>query len=208
MRRTESSWKRRGFAPNGFQVLELVKIVSAIGIVGALTVPPAVRGVTQLRLRWAAEHVANVLHGAHRLAAQRGVGVGVRFATGAAGRLTYALYADGTGNGVRARDVETGADPEIVAPRTLPLVGRGVRIGFPPCRRVRDPASPKRYMDAGEKPIRFGGSDLASFEPLGGGATAGTLFLTDGEGLAMVAVEGGTGASLILVYDARSESWR
>jgi hypothetical protein len=205
--RRPNAARRGGRRPNGFQVLELIKVASAIGLVTALALPPAVRGLAHLRLRWAAEQVVNVLRGARRLAAQRGVGVAIRFGTGAGGELTYALYADGTGNGVRERDVETGEDPEIAAPRPLPLVGRGVRLGFPPGKRVRDPAWPGRYLSPAERPIEFAGSALASFDPLGGGATPGVLFLTDGEGLARVRVEAGTGASSILIYDLRSEKW-
>lgn len=204
---TSGGMRHRGFTPNGFQLLELMKVVSALAIVGALVLPPMMRGLARLRVRWAAEQVASVLRGARYLAAERGLEVGVRFARGAAGELTYASYADGTGHGIRQCDVETGADPEIVAPRPLPLIGSGVRFGFPAGQRVRDPVFPGRYLPAGARPIEFGGSELAIFAPLGGGAAPGELFLTDGEALAVVRVKGGTGVSAILVYDPRAERW-
>jgi hypothetical protein len=164
-------------------------------------------GLERLRLRWAAEQVAGVLRGARHLALERGCGVGVRFGSGAAGGLTYAAYADGTGNGVRQRDVETGADPALEPPRLLALAAR-VRIGFPAGRRVRDPAFPGRLLGTAARPLDFGGGELAVFDPLGGGAAAGAVFLTDGDGLAVVRVAGGTGSPAVALYDPRTESWR
>jgi hypothetical protein len=145
---------------------------------------------------------------ARSTAIRLGANVALKFRPRAGGKATWALYRDGDGDGVLSKDIDRRIDPEIAPPRRLEQIGNRVRFGFPPGRPVRDPGAPERWLRGSDDPIRFNSSDLASFSPLGG-ATPGTVYLTDVDGnLAAVRVVGRTGKIKIMVYDFGAEAWR
>lgn len=192
----------------GWTLLELLTVVTLVGLLVTLGVPPLLRASGALRLRLAANEVVSALHAARSWAVRYSANAAVKFRTTAQGTTTYALYRDGNGDGVLNRDIAAGIDPEVLAPRPLAHLGRDVRFGFPPGSPPPDPGNPGVRLDRLSDPIRFNTSDLASFNPMGG-ATPGTVYLTDsGERLVCVRVLGTTGRTRVLVYDAKSESWR
>jgi hypothetical protein len=149
-----------------------------------------------------------VLVNSRYYAIRHDVNVAVKFRTDASGRVTYALYRDGNGNGVLNRDITSGADPEVEGERPLATFGRLAYFGFPPGEPPTQPGSPGSRLDRLDDPIRFNQSDLASFSPMGT-ATPGTIYLTDGvHHLACVRVLHRTGKVSVLVYDRESETWR
>ena len=132
----------------------------------------------------------------------------VKFFTADPAEVSYALFADGDGDGVRNDDIDSGVDPQVAPARGLTHFGRHVGFGFPPGLAPRDPGNPSRRLDRLDDPIRFNRSDLASFSPLGG-STPGSLYVTDGvEELAVVRLFGRTGKVKVLRYDAEQESWQ
>jgi hypothetical protein len=191
----------------GFSVSELT-VALAVASVGFLTaVPPLLHLTAALRVRAAAAELVAVLRTARSLAVRDDVNVAVRFVTEPSGAVDFALYQDGDGDGVRNDDIRAGIDRQIAPPRLLESVGREIRLGLPD-RPVRDPGDPSHWLDAGGDPVRFNSSDLASFSPLGG-ATPGSLYVTDGgDHLAVVRVFGGTGKVRVLTYDFAAQSWR
>ncbi len=196
-----------GRLASGFSVAEVTVALAVVSIGLFALAPPLVKLSAALRVRLAAEELVAVLRMARSLAVRDGVNVAVRFATEPSGAVSFGLYRDADGDGVRNDDIRAGTDPQVSPPRRLLHVGRDVRLGLPD-RRVRDPGDPSHWLDAGGDPVRFNSSDLASFSPLGG-ATPGSLYVTDGhECLAVVRVFGGTGKVRVLVYDFASETWR
>ncbi|MCB1055834.1 MAG: prepilin-type N-terminal cleavage/methylation domain-containing protein [Acidobacteria bacterium] len=192
----------------GFSLVEMILVLALIGFTALLGAPDLIRASTQLRLRLAAEEVARALHRARMTAIRTHVQVAVRFEVGDPRHITFRLFRDGDGDGVRNADIDQGIDPAVEAPRPLRRLGAGVGFGFPRSIRPRDPGNPRRFLTRLDDPIRFNRSDLASFGPLGTG-TPGSAYLTAGDGsLAVVRVFNRTGKIEILTYDAETETWR
>jgi Type II transport protein GspH len=191
----------------GFSISELTVALAVVSIGLFALAPPLVKLSAALRVRLAAEELVAVLRMARSLAVRDSVNVAVRFATEPSGAVVFGLYRDADGDGVLNTDIRSGVDREVAPPRRLLHVGRDVHLGLPD-RRVRDPGDPHRWLDAGGDPVRFNNSNLASFSPLGG-ATPGSLYVTDGQNaLAVVRVFGGTGKVRVLIYDFASQTWR
>jgi hypothetical protein len=178
-----------------------------------LLAPNALRAIAEHRLRGAAQEIVRVLQTARFKAVCRSEAIGVRFVNAPAGGVLYGL--------VRQRCVqpsgELGHDPtcpsgglrsELLGGWAPLAVRPDVRLGFPHGRAVRDPLMPSRYLARLEEPVRFADTDMVLFDPYGGGARAGSLFLTDGERLVAISVAEGAGAALILDYDFEREQWR
>lgn len=196
----------------GFTLAEVLVVLAAVGLTAAITVPRLWQATAALRVRSAASEIVSIFHLARGYAIRHNHHVGVRFDTrGALGvddeRVTWSLYRDGDGDGVRTRDIEDGTDPPVMVGRAVARLGASVRFGFPPGPAPRDPGNPRRRLDRLDDPIRFNRSDIASFSPLGG-STPGSVYLTDGRAaLAVVRVYNRTGKIRVLVYDPEREIW-
>ena len=198
--------RRRSSA--GFQLLEVIVVVAVLGLVTTLGVPGLLRWTRGLRVGLAANELVGVLRTARSRAILTSARVAVRFRVQEDGRVSWSLFRDGDGDGVRSRDIESGTDPRVTPPRELAHLGRDVRFGFPPGEAPRDPGDSRRRLDRLHDPIRFNRSDLASFDPLGG-ATPGSLYLTDGRyHLKVVRVLGHTGRVRVLTWDPVKGRWR
>jgi prepilin-type N-terminal cleavage/methylation domain-containing protein len=192
----------------GFTLAELVVCLAILTILLMTSLPSLVHCASSLRLRLAAAELVSTLRGARSLAIRLGTNVAVKFQPGPNGYATWAVYRDGDGDGVLSRDITAGIDPLVVPPRPLELLGRRMRFGFPSGKPARDPGDPSLRLRPTDDPIRFNGSDLASFGPLGT-STPGSLYLTDSaSGLVAVRVFGRTGKVKVLVYDFDQEVWR
>jgi prepilin-type N-terminal cleavage/methylation domain-containing protein len=194
----------------GFTLVELLMAMAILGIVLLVSFPSLDRATERYRLRLAAGEGRRILLLARCYAIRHSAHVGVKLYPGDGDKpTTWSLHVDGDGDGVRSRDVEAGVDPPV--PSALGLLHRTARFagrvvpGFPPGPLPRDPSG--RRLTRRDDPIRFNRSDLAVFSPIGT-ATPGTLYLTDGRGLAAVRVAGRTGRIRALVYDADAGSWR
>jgi prepilin-type N-terminal cleavage/methylation domain-containing protein len=192
----------------GFTLLELLIVVAILGLVMVIAIPPLGRAAAGVGVRLAADEVQGAFRLARAYALRESARVGVRFETAADGAVSWALYRDADGDGVRGDDIAAGTDPQVAPRRRLAHFGRVVRLGFPPGRPPRDPADPRRRLDRLDDPIRFNRSDIASFSPLDG-ATPGTVYITDGAGrLAAVRVLGRTGRVRVITYTTTDETWR
>lgn len=190
----------------GFTLLELLAVLAVAAIVLGLGLPRLLGATSRLRVSMAAHEVAGVLRLTRLRAVRQNAHVALRFTT-ENGRVWWAVYADGDGDGVRTRDVRSGVDPELRPPVPLRRLGGAVRPGFAPGRTPRDPGGRGR-LGRPDDPLRFGRSDLVSFSPLGT-STSGTLYLSDRRRwTAAVRVYGATGKVEVLIYDPETESWR
>ena len=198
--------RRRASRRAGYTAIELL-------VVGGLALVLLTIGVASLlelssayRMELAAHELVSLLRRTRSLALTEGARVGVKFFP-TDERVGYAIYRDGDGDGVRTKDIESGVDPAATPPLTLHRLGGDVRFGFPPGKPPRDPGDPRRRLTRLRDPIRFNRSDIASFGPLGE-STPGSLYLTDGEALAVVRLFGRTGKVKILFYDREKEVWK
>lgn len=191
----------------GFQLAELLVVLAVASLAASLGLPSLLRASGRLRVELAAAELTGALRTCKASAVRLDTNVAVKFRTLDTGAVTFTLYRDGDGDGVRNADIDSGVDPQVAPARQLAHLGRQVGFGFPPGPPPRDPGDPSRRLDNLEDPIRFNRSDLASFSPLGG-STPGSLYLTDRTiHLAVVRVFGRTGKVKVLVYDSEREVW-
>jgi hypothetical protein len=172
----------------------------------ALSMPSLMSMTRRLRVEMAAHELMGLMRRARFRAVREGLNVGLKlFLSGS--RVSYGLYRDGDGDGVRSRDIADGIDPPLEPIRELGHLGAHVRFGFPAGAAPRDPGDPRRRLTRLDDPVRFNRSDIASFSPLGT-STPGSLYLTDGQThLAVVRLFGRTGKVKVMLYDAETETW-
>ncbi|MEM7481179.1 MAG: GspH/FimT family pseudopilin [Acidobacteriota bacterium] len=198
----KSGWAAQG----GFNLVEMVVALAVLSFLASISVPPLMRAAAESRIRLAAAEVAHTFHQARAWAVRYGANVGVRFLPGE-DFVTWEMFYDGDGDGVRRDDIASGIDPRVLGKR-LSRFGPAARFGFPPGAPARDPGRPSRRLDRLDDPIRFNRSDIASFDPLGS-ATPGSVYLTDGKfRLAAVRVAGASGRIRVLLWDPAKDAWR
>lgn len=191
----------------GFQLIEAVVYLAVLGLLTILGVPPMLRWTSAQRVELATQEIGAAMRVARAYAIQHSANVGLKFWVARDGSVSYALYRDADGDGVRTDDLRSGIDPQVVPLQRLVHFGREIRFGFPPGRAPRDPANPRRRLDRLDDPIRFNASDIASFSPLGG-STPGSIYVTDGTiHLSALRVLGGSGRIKRIRYDVASETW-
>ncbi|HET9766276.1 MAG TPA: GspH/FimT family pseudopilin [Thermoanaerobaculia bacterium] len=191
----------------GFQLVELVVVLALMSMAALIVVPPVLSMSARLRVDLAAHELVAALYQARSLAQRQGAYVGIKFYP-AAGRVTYACYLDGDGDGVRTADINAGIDPQVTPLRTMVHLGGRVGFGFPPGPAPRDPGDPGRRLNRLEDPIRFNDSDLASYGALGT-STPGSLYVTDGRReLFVVRVLGLTGKVRLMRWDRATDTWK
>ena len=195
-------------AARGFSLLDLLVTLVVIAIAAALGVPELFRSSERLRLALGAGEIASSLRMARLYALRHSANVAIKFATAADGVVTYALFRDDDGDGVRTADIEGGVDPQVEPWRPLDNLGRGVGFGFPPGALPPDPTTGRPIGGSRDDPIRFNSSNLASFSAAGT-STPGSLYLTDGRrGLIVVRVTNRSGRVRTLRWEAELAAWR
>ncbi|HTO86772.1 MAG TPA: hypothetical protein VMR54_04490 [Thermoanaerobaculia bacterium] len=186
--------------------LSAAELVGVLAILAAL-VAAAGTGVSHLRsvvsIRSAAAEVGAALYRARMFAITYGVNVGLKYRF-RDGRMEWALYGDGNGNGVRSAEIASGVDRPI---GILVTWGRGdVRPAIMTEASVPDPDGSGRLSSL-DDPIRFNRSDICSFSATGE-STPGSIYLWDGaDRMAVVRVYGRTGKMRTLYYRRGDRQW-
>jgi prepilin-type N-terminal cleavage/methylation domain-containing protein len=189
----------------GFTLAELLVVAAIVALLATLAVPYLLRASAHRRVALAASELASALRLTRSMAVTAGVNHALKLRMGDDGTVTYTIYRDGDGDGVRNHDIQKGIDPPESHPRPLQGLGGRVRFGIPTAYVPREPGS-RRRLQRVEDPIRFNRSDLASFSPLGE-STPGSLYFTDGYHLSVVRLYGRTGKVKLLHYNPRREAW-
>jgi prepilin-type N-terminal cleavage/methylation domain-containing protein len=191
-------------ADRGFSFAELLV---ATGIVAVLALPAMARldvGLGRVRAEAGARQVAAWLARSRAQALSSGRSAGVRFErTASVIRMERIL--DGNGNGLRTADLEAGVDRRLGAPVRLEALVPGARFGVDAALPAIDGGA---SLPAGADPVRFGGSDVASFSARGT-STPGTVYVcgSDREQYA-VRVLGATGRIRVLRFDRVRGMWQ
>jgi len=195
--------RRRGEA--GLSLVEVSLALALLALLVLVTIPVSAATLSRARVSAAAMDVAATFA---RLRAQAISGhrrVGLRF-TPAPGPRTFAVYADGDGDGVRSDDIASGRDPLLEPPRDLASRYEGIDFG------LLDAAVPEvppqtGAIPPGADPIRFGSSDIVTFTPWGT-ATGGTVFVSDGrDTVCAVVLYGKTGRLRTFRLDRSTGRW-
>jgi prepilin-type N-terminal cleavage/methylation domain-containing protein len=184
----------------GFSLVEMVAVIAIMLAMAAVATPMFRARFADAHLVGAAQQFKVRFRLAHSIAVRSGVYTAIRFSRVEDGGVTYAVYADGNGNGVLSADIAKGTDRLIEG--QIPLAGGvpGVFVGFNP--GVPE-LPPEKGVLSGD-PVRFGVSDMLSFSPLGT-ATPGTFYLAGDHAQAAVRVNGGTARVRLMLW--RGGKW-
>lgn len=189
--------------PEGFTLIEAAVVLLLLGASAALALPSMRSGLDGMRAAAAARHVAAQARSIRVRAVTQSVHVGLRFEREGDG-YRYAVYADGDGDGLRARDIRSGVDVRLADFERIGDRFPGVHIGI--AADVPGIAG-RETLRAGSDPIRFGATDGLTFSPLGT-ATSGTLYVHHRSGRQLaVRVLGATGRIRILEFDEDTATW-
>lgn len=187
----------------GHTLTELLAALAVAGLALTSALPALASSLARARLETALRDVARELVAARWRALTTGRSAGLRFRPAADGRLDWTLHEDGDGDGLRSADFDSGTDP-VVRRGALPAQ---LRAGLPPGRVP--PALPPQTgpLDRPDDPIKFGGADLAAFTPTGG-ATPGSIYLTDGQGCVALVLNGLTGRLRLFRLRDAAAAWQ
>ena len=187
----------------GFSLVEASVVLLLLGVSAAVALPSLRTGLDGMRADAAARHLAALVQSTRVRAVTGSVRVGLRFER-EGGRYRYATFADGDGDGLRARDVRSGVDARLTPFERIGDRFPGVVLGV---AETVPGISNRGTLAAGSDPIRFGASDTLTFSPLGT-STSGTLYLHDRSGRQFaVRVLGATGRTRILEFAEATDSW-
>ena len=167
--------------------------MSVVAILGGVAVAQVLSSVDHTRGYAAAKYLGARLSLARMQAVARGGAVGLRFDQGARG-ITFSVFQDGNGNGIRSADIQIGAD-RLIEPAT------SLSERFPGVDIALVPGAP------GTDPVQLGLTNLLTFTPVGT-ATAGSIYIRDREGTQWaVRILGATGRTRVLRYDVQLRGW-
>ena len=187
-------------AESGTTLIELLIALLVVAAICMFTAPVAANVVDASRVRHAAAFLTSRFRLARQEAISRGANVGVVFDLVGA-QWSLRVCRDGTGNGLRRSEIQSGMDPCFEGPHELAALFPAVDIAVDPA--LRGPVGEPPSAD----PVRFGSANMLSFSPLGS-CTSGSLFLRSRSGVQyVVRVGGGTGRVRVLFYE-RAGGWR
>jgi hypothetical protein len=185
--------------------VEAALLLALLGMMMTASAPALLAALSRARVAAAARALAGEMAGLRAAAIATQRVLALRLTRSPAG-YAYAFYADGDGDGVRARDIAAGIDRLIAGPRDLRTRFEGIDFGLidtaipevPPATGVLAPA---------DDPVRFGRSDIVSFTPLGT-ASSGTLYVSDGRTtVCAVVLYGRTGRIRTWRFDRDGFRW-
>jgi hypothetical protein len=164
-----------------------------VAVAIAVAVPQTLVGLERSRAKAAARYLASRMALARVQAVAQSRSIGLRFQPHAGG-FTVALVADGNGNGLRTREIESGTDLLVEPPVLLGDLYPGVAIVLPPGATDDDP-------------LQLGTSGLLSFSPSGTSSSASVYLRGRDRSQFSVRILGVTGRVRVLRYDEARREW-
>jgi type II secretory pathway pseudopilin PulG len=185
----------------GYSLIELTFVSGLIVTLSGMAVPQVLTAIDEYRTAAAVRYLTTRLARARMEAVVRSTDVAVRFIQAGEGD-SYAVYADGNGDGVRTRDIQEGTDPLLMPAEHLRDNFAGVAFevlaGLPPVE-----SGPPTDGD----PLKLGSSNLLSFSPLGT-SSSGSVYIRGRSGAQyVIRAYGQTGKVRAMKYDPRNRRW-
>ena len=188
----------------GSSLVEILLTIAVLSLICGIALPSLFTLSRRVALRGAVARIRFVLAEARTEAELLDHNCGVRFTSDGDG-WSYGIYEDMNGNGVRNDDITSGID-RLMRPRgRLSARQEPAFIGF--AADVTDPDT-SAPIPPGASPVNFNSSMICAYSP-GGGATPGTIYLTDGGQLQAAVRSSGKNAHITaLYYDRATRKWK
>lgn len=204
--RASAAGCRPGCSPqprqSGYSMIELTFVAGLVITLTAMAVPVGAGALDEIHASAAARYLMTRFRLARLEAVKHSTAVGFRFQS-RDGQYDFGLYADGNGDGLRARDIGRGVDPPIGSTERLADRFRGVDFGFLP----GVPAVDEPEGRGGADPIRLGTSDILSFSPVGSASSGTVYFRGRGQQQYAIRILGVTGRVRLWRYDLTTRTW-
>jgi prepilin-type N-terminal cleavage/methylation domain-containing protein len=187
----------------GFTLAELLFALGVAAVFTAAAAPQLLAGLDEWRTRGAVRYLSSRLYRARMEAAIRNVDTAVRFVA-AGNTFEYVTVVDGNGNGVRAADVQSGADRTVDHTERLADKFAGVDFGALPGLPAVDPSG----TAPGADPIRLGSSNMVTFTPLGSSSPGSVYVRGRGRVQYVLRMFAETGRIRTLRYYPATREWK
>lgn len=192
-------------ADRGSSLVELLFGLTAFGLIltlGALALHPASqrRGV-----EGAAQQLAAQMRELATAALSDGASRGLVFPLATAGDEPLQLVRDGDQDGIARSDISRNVDrteQRYTLARDIP----GCRVGRPAGLSVYDLPPSRRRLTPADPAVRFGSARMAVFTSAGE-ATPGSLFVSCGDALCAVVVNGATARIRVYCWAREQDAW-
>lgn len=195
-----------GAEQRGFSLAEAAALVMVVGIIAVVAVPQLVDTGRSAALFGAAKRLQGLMFRSRAYAIMNQRSTGLVFEQGNDGSWRCYIAADGDGDGIRRRDLESATDP--VVSEILEFATQTAGLGILGGEFVPDPSGRGRLKGNLDDPVRAGRGNIITFTPQGH-ATPSSVYLTDfHERMRVVRVYGGTGRVISLVWRRGWSEWR
>jgi len=190
----------------GISLPEVAALLMLVAIIAVAAVPNLGEANRAAALLGAAGKMQGLMFRCRAFAIMNQRSTGLVFEKRDDGSWRCFIAADGDGDGILRRDLESRTDPivsEIVefAPETA---GLGILQG----EFVPDPSGRGRLRGDLSDPVRAGRGDIITFTPQGH-ATPSSVYLTDHHArMRVLRIYGGTGRVISLVWRSGWSEWR
>jgi type II secretory pathway pseudopilin PulG len=203
---TDTLSRTRGArAAVGATTLETLFVLAVLSIMAGMTVVVGAEWRGRSRAVGAARLVMQQVRVARALAVRDGANVGLVFRRDTRGALTFRIYRDGNGNGVRRADIDRSVDPPMATTIRLDDWFAGTALRVP---SSLPPIDDGPGVAEGSDPIRLaGGSSILSCAP-SGTLTPGTIYVAGPRNEAYaVRLLGPTGRVRLFEYANSTSAW-
>jgi type II secretory pathway pseudopilin PulG len=182
----------------GTSLLEVLLMVSLVGILAGVAVPVTTGTIDELRASGAARHLAARIAAVRVDAIRRSSTVGLRFERAGAD-YAFRPFLDGNGNGLRTAEMTSGMDHPLGPAQRLAFEYAGTAVGLLPGIPDLDGA-------LGGSAVRLGAASILSISP-DGSCTSGTLYVHGRTSQFAIRILGATGRVRLFRYDRGAGRW-
>ncbi|HKR64425.1 MAG TPA: hypothetical protein VJZ00_11900 [Thermoanaerobaculia bacterium] len=190
----------------GITLAELLTTLAITGLMLTITISASTTLLWRASLRAATVRIHAVMAMTKEDAVATGRHRGMKFLRDADGGWSYAIYADGDGDGVMNADIASGVDRLVAGPEVLLSPGAMATIGIP-STGLPDPDGGGRIL-AEASPVQFNRSVLCSFSPDGSGTPGSVYVRTLAGDAAVVRCSGDGGRLSVLILNRLARKWR
>ncbi len=190
----------------GVSLSEVAALLVVIAIIAVVAVPNLGEANRAAALFGASGRLQGLMFRCRAYAIMNQRSTGLVFERRGNGSWRCYIAADGDGDGILRRDLESFTDP--IVSEVLEFAPRAAGLGILQGEFVPDPSGRGRLRGDLLDPVRAGRGDIITFTPQGH-ATPSSVYLTDHHArMRVVRVYGGTGRVISLVWRSGWSQWR